>query len=296
MKKKYVLKGNKITKDLPIIDFDPGDGSFWINKKELNQEDLNTISTLSNRLRWNKDFRFDCTITKVKDMNFGFYDKCMQYYCKQIIDLRYQHKDTCWAKNAEKTVVFKKCRPDFYFKEEDKIEFIGSLKTDTNHHAINKVNATIKREFKSNPIDTVARLVKTYDNWIVFYFKKPLRGPDIKSYAKRMIKDKIKSIINYKSYERVIDIAKNIKERGWLEDLAWNPPGTVLLQSQANDLYQNWTGRHRMSALKYLHDIGEVDDEIAINFPIIKHPFERLTHSVSHPNLEKTNECCKHLN
>ena len=288
---KYILRGTEITKDLDIIDFDINDGSFFINKKHLNMTDYSTIALLVDRLRWDKEFRFDCTVTKIKDIAFGFHDKCLQNYCYEMINLNYAHKDTCWFKNAEKTYVLTLWEENKPFEQKEKIHFIQNLKTDTFNPNANKINALLKRELRLNRNNALDYLVKTDDNWIVFYSKLPLRELGLIPSYKRVIKDKIKSLIKYNNYERIVNIANNIKLKGWVEDLAWQTPGTVLLKSEETGLYQTWTGRHRINALKYLHNQKLVDDEITVNYPVIKHRLKRLIHSVSHPKRPICDEC-----
>ena len=88
-----------------------------------------------------------------------------------------------------------------------------------------------------------------------------------------------------------MNIANNIKLKGWDEDLAWETPGAILLKSEETGLYECWTGRHRINALKYLHNQKLVDDEMTVNYPLIKHSLKGLRLGVSHPKLTMCDEC-----
>ena len=59
----------------------------------------------------------------------------------------------------------------------------------------------------------------------------------------------------------------------------------------AKNKYNLITGRHRIAAAKYLNSLGELSDDLRVNFPIVSYPWENWIFNFPFPGFDICNQC-----
>ena len=100
---KYSEYANRILDDIPFVNFDETDGTFYFLYNDLTISEKKKAWKIVETLRWDNNFKFDCHSVMVKDFNTGYHDKCLENYCYERLIKKKRHKNTCWVMNNSKT-------------------------------------------------------------------------------------------------------------------------------------------------------------------------------------------------
>ena len=271
---------NDIIAGVPFLSFNYDIGTFEINEPDLSWDQIKVLGKALKKLRKNRLETPPCKIVGLEELVFGYYDRCLEHYCYERLNLNVPHDQTCWVRFAEKSYCLGKIDPDKDFNDHEKKKFFEALSLQNN----NFVSMSIYRAYKKNP--ELRHALKINNNgWIMLCADVPIRSLNKTTRIKDDIKALIKKLIRYQKDDRVLNIVKNIENNGWNNDLAWQPNhGFMLGYSRSSHRYLALTGRHRIAAARYLFSQGKISGSTIIEVPIITYTWKSWLQAVPHPD------------
>tara|TARA_B100000315_G_C14427817_1_gene518704 strand:- start:35 stop:943 length:909 start_codon:yes stop_codon:yes gene_type:complete len=295
---KYSEYANRILDDIPFVNFDETDGTFYFLYNDLTISEKKKAWKIVETLRWDNNFKFDCHSVMVKDFNTGYHDKCLENYCYERLIKKKRHKNTCWVMNNSKTYCIGKISKNSPFTDNIKIKFINSLPSDSNDLLANKINNTVKYNLVYNKLKLLNNISSSKDGWITVKLNYLINNESPFQNIIRSLRKIKRQIVNndYEinlQYIKILEIVENIRKIGWNENLAWATPNTVIGYSLVNNIYFTLTGRHRIAALMYLYNRGEISGSTKINFPVIKYNWRSWLQGTPHPKSQLCDHCSK---
>jgi hypothetical protein len=219
---------------------------------------------------------------RLDELTMGYYDRCLEYYCHERLDMNKRHEETCWARYAAKTYCLGRIDPGVEFGTEQKARFMERL---AREESDNYVAMSIYRAYRRNR-SLLKTLKKDDQGWVLLHADinvAPLKARDrliasAKSFAKRAL--------GYPQDDRVLKVVRSIEAHGWDNDLAWTEPegGAVLGYSRTTGLYFALTGRHRIAASRYLYSQGRLAGSTLMEFPVITYAWGPWKQARPHPD------------
>ena len=261
-----------------FLSYNTAMNSFEIKEYNLSWEEFTSLHEPIERMRHTIPpegfFR-----TNVKDINLGFYDKCLEDYCSDRLEKNISIKDTDLVSKGNKVIIFGRVLSDSEFTLDSKTVFLDSLKSTKD-----QLSSSIYRHYQKNN-SFIQNISITDEGWVKAFLDYPIvYNNDIKSKL-QYLRERIKKTIGYYSEDRVLGVINNIRQVGWDESLTWRPHiGSQLIQgsiigisskSQTNSLI---TGRHRITAALYLHKRGEIKEQLIFDYPRITYPWKTWVH------------------
>jgi len=212
----------------------------------------------------------------------GYYDRCLEHYCYERLNLKVPHEQTCWVRFASKTYCLGRAKPDTEFDHGAKIQFLERLRRDERD---NYVAMSVYRAYQRNP-ELIDGLKKDEAGWIILHADVPIRPLDPKERVKVSVKDFLKKVLGYPNDDRVLRVVQSIETHGWDNDLAWKLPegGAVLGYSRSTGRYFAITGRHRVAAARYLYSQGKLSGATLLEFPVITYLWGAWKQGRPHPD------------
>jgi len=219
---------------------------------------------------------------KLDKINTGYYDKCLEYYCYQSINLGLNDNETCWYQNGLNTHCLGKYGDKRNMSLDEKFDYflkLGKEKENFIYYSIFK--AWKRNQGLSN------NLKIDNEGWIYFNANIPYLNSGIKS----KIKDKLRKALGYPKGKNILKIIKSIKKNGWDQNLASRPLGGVLGYSTILKKHHVITGKHRIASLKYLHSQDQIDGSTEIHYPIISYNWGNWKQWRPYPGFDLCDNC-----
>lgn len=263
---------------VPFLSFNYDAGTFEINEPDLTWDQIKVLGKALKKLRKNRPQSPPCKSVRLEELELGYYDRCLEHYCYERLNLNVPHDQTCWVRFAEKSYCLGRVDPGIDFNDNEKEKFLKDLC----HQNDNFVSMSIYRAYKKNA--ELRHALKIDSNgWIIFCADVPIRSLNKTTRIKDDIKALIKKLLRYQQDDRVLDIVKNIDNKGWNNELAWEPNhGFMLGYSGSSHRYLALTGRHRIAAARYLFSQGKISGSTLIEVPIITYPWKSWLQAVPH--------------
>lgn len=211
------------------------------------------------------DFPILFETIKLKDLNLAFYAKCLERYIHQVLDEGIPHSETCWGSHCEK------------------IYDIGYISQKNEEKASKMTEIFFKQlEINRKHFNQKSNLF-VVNNWLKFFDQ----NHEIKKNTLiKKLKFLIKEVFNL-NYDRSIKLANKIKKEKFKKELFYvNKLGmnVVLGYSEITKNYMIFHGKHRITVLKYLQSIGELDINFELAIPKIRYNSNHFRQSA--PGLE----------
>ena len=211
---------------------------------------------------------------KVSDLSLEYYDNCLVHYCRQSRDLGIRHKDTCWVRNCEDIVS------------------LGPSPL-----SIKNVDLLYPM---SKPYGVLARFIRWMamkqvcfdeEGWAFIRFLPPL------DFSVKAILIRARyfflTIFNFRRRDRILDIVDSIIKHGWRNSRAIIPHPSVLIYHRLTNKFSVHTGRHRISAVRYLYDVGLVPSHLLLDAVVISVPWGPLRTGRPYPGTVRCENCLK---
>jgi hypothetical protein len=279
--KKYI---QDIVEGIPFLSFNYTTGTFDVSDSvpDPTWEQIQLLYKAVGKLSKNRPPPPSFCSVRLDQLITGYYDRCLEYYCYERLNLQIPHEQTCWVRFAEKTFCLGRVDPGTHFDDETKVQFMESLGRERRD---NYIAMSIYRAYHKNP-ELRHALKKDEEGWLMFLADVSIGPLHHKERIKTYIKNLLKKILRSPNDDRVLKIVQSIEAYGWDNDLAWVLPegGAVLGYSRTTKRYFALTGRHRIAAVKYLHSQGKISGSTRIEFPVITYPWGSWMQGRPHPD------------
>lgn len=211
----------------------------------------NKITVTSSRLAYGERFelrkklmaelrnKYPKYTIKVKDINVGYYDKCLWRYLEEVCLREWEPRNSCWHKYAQNN----KCV--------DKLDDGEIFDSDRRRLLLRR----IKREHMSLEDNIFDKLAFDEDNFVYILSNNVYTEP-------------------YK----IEKIFHTVMKKGWNEYASiFNP--IIIGYSHNRGIHQVISGRHRVAVLKCLVNRGMISKNMKIHCHYVEYPFETLTYT-----------------
>ena len=272
----YVLEG------VPFLKFNYATGTFDVSDAMYDPtwEYIQLLYKAVQKLRFNPPPLPAFHTVRLDEIDTGYYDRCLEYYAYERLQLNKLHTETCWIRYAERTHCLGKIAPGAELDDEAKVRFFERLGRERKNDFI---AMSIFRAYRKNPEIRHALKVDE-EGWLMFFRGNlPIMPLSRTERTKIMAKDLVKKMIGYSSSDRILRLIESIENHGWDQDLARKPSG-VLGFSRKTRRYLVFTGKHRIAALKYLYSQGRISGSTRIEYPVITYPWGAWRHGRPHPD------------
>jgi len=186
-----------------------------------------------------KDIAPTSTIV-LKDINVGYYDKCLEKYLHERLDLFITNEQTCWYKMAQNNKCIGFLKPDMEFDDKAKKAFLQQ-----------------KEKIKPGwDQPEYINLLKRNDEGYIFFL----------------------SNYEFTKDDGIIQLVRNIQQYGFSNYLSVSSP-IILGYSIISQTYSLISGRHRIASLKYLASQDIISSKQEIVCHIIKYPYDSLIYT-----------------
>jgi len=222
-----------------------------------------------------------CSV-RLDELTMGYYDRCLEYYCYERLELNRRHEETCWVRYAEKTYCLGRMDPAAEFGPEEKARFMERLAREESR---NYVAMSVWRAYRKNH-RLLRTLKKDDEGWVLLLADIPMRPLGYRERLVASAKESAKRVLRYPREDRVLRVVRSIEASGWNNDIAWTEPegGAVLGYSTSGRRYFALTGRHRIAAARYLYSQGKLSGATLLEFPVIEYPWGPWRQGRSHPD------------
>jgi hypothetical protein len=242
-----------VVEDVPFLSFNYTTGTFDVSDgiSDPTWEQLRVLGKAIRKLSHNRPPPPTFCSVRLDQLVTGYYDRCLEHYCYERLNLKIPHEQTCWVRFAEKTYCLGRVDPSTEFDDEAKARFLESLGREERD---NYVAMSIYRAYRKNP-EIRHALKKDDEGWLILHADVPIGPLDRRERIKVSVKDFLKRMLRYPRDDRILKVVQSIETRGWDNDLAWELPegGAVLGYSRTTGRYFALTGRHRIAAARYLY-------------------------------------------
>jgi hypothetical protein len=260
-----------VVEGIPFLSFDYITGTFDVSDavSDPTWEQVRLLYKAVQKLRFNPPPPPPFHAVRLDQLVTGYFDRCLEHYCYERLNLKIPHKQKCWIRIAEKTHCLGRVDPGTEFDDEARIRFMESLGLERRDDFI---AMSIYRAYCKNP-EIRHALKKDDEGWLMFFRGDiPIMPLDRRGRLKVSIKNFLKKVLRYQGNDRSLKLVQSIERRGWDQALARRPSG-VLGFSRTTRRYFVITGKHRIAALKYLHSQGRIDGSTLIEYPVITYPW-----------------------
>lgn len=261
-----------VAHDIPFLSFNHTTGTFDVCDavSDPTWGQVRLLYRAVQRLRFNPPPPPPFHTIRLDQLTTEYFDRCLERYCYERLNLNLPHKQTCWVRFAEKTYCLGKVAPDTDFTDEAKIRFMESLGRGERRDSF--IFMSIYRAYRRDP-EIRHALKKDAEGWLMFHRGDiPILPLDRWGRIKVFLKNLLKRISGYQGNDRSLKLIRSIETHGWDSNLARKPSG-VLGFSRKTRRYFVITGKHRIAALKYLHSQGRISGGTLIEYPVITYPW-----------------------
>jgi len=280
--KEYI---ERVTSQVPFLNFNYKRHQFDITIPDITWEQIKELNKALTILR-NEPIRPGICQTYLDELQTGYYDKCLEYYCYERLDLGIPHKETCWVRYAEKVFCIGRIAPN--------TELTDSMRNDIlSHLARQKHNGVYQEICKMCRTITQARkcIKANSEGWVMFYGDIPIRSGYLKNRIRDAARRLTRRIFGTVEQDRVLNIVESIRRHGWDPELAYQPSCSLIGYSHSTKRFLMLTGRHRIAALRYLYSKGEVPGSIVLDYPVITYRWSDFLHGCKHPDISHCLNC-----
>jgi hypothetical protein len=224
---------------------------------------------------------------RVDQLDTGYFDRCLERYCYERLNLDIPHEETCWVRLARKTYCLGKIDPGTEFDDRAKARFLESLGRERRQDIL---AMSIHRAYRRDPQVRHA-LRMDAEGWLMFYLGNiPLTPLGRVRRIGALTKARIKRALKYRDEDRVLRVVRGIEALGWSNELAGKDRG-VLGYSRATGRYFSIVGKHRIAALKYLCARGKIDGSTLVHYPVITYPWGPWLRGRPYPGVSLCERC-----
>ena len=274
MKREYSDYINYVIGESKHLSFNHESNAFEIENYQLSWLDFCSLSSSLKRMRYNIPPK-GLFHTELREIELGFYDKYLEDYCTDRLERNVSIGSTNLISKGDKVHVIGRNPSSTSFSDDEKKIYLKSLKNSSD-----PIHKTLYRLNERNKF-LLSNLYITDEDWILCFLSDPVifssglrRGID-------HLKLQIKKLTGYVSEDRILGVIKNIRKKGWDDNLTWRPhiesneiQGSIIGISSKSSSYSLLTGRHRVTAAVYLYKKGELDGEIVLDYPRIIYPWK----------------------
>lgn len=246
-----VVRKQRWLKDERLLKYSPSQKKFLVMKSDLEWEQK---MLLRRSMMINFKTFYPLYRIKLQDINIGYFDQCLVKYTHERETLLIKNEDTCWGKYACNNWCYYWSNPDNKFNSDEKMYVIKKL------NAFRSLNGS-KSIFH---MSSITKLLIRDESGYVF----------------------IRSDHKYEEDDRVLSIVNSIRKNGFKNKLSTLLSPIIIGYSNITGIHNVISGRHRIAALKYLFQEGELDGKTIIKCHLVEYPFESIT--LTRPF---TNEC-----
>lgn len=277
---------NKVTTEVPLLTFNYDSGTFDVSENEPTWDVIKNVYKAVEIFRSNPIPSPHFNPVRVNQIQLGYYNRCLEHYCYERLNLGISHEQTCWIRYASKTYCLGRIDPSAKFDDIAIKLFMESL----NERKNDFIAMSIYKAYRRKP-NIVHDLKKDEEGWLMFCSAIPIEPLGKKDRIKDFCKNSIKKTIGYDKGKRILKLIENIRINGWDNNLAKKPLCGVLGYSRKTKCYQVFTGKHRIAALKYLYSQGEISGSTFIEYPVITYPWGPWRHGRPHPDSPVCERC-----
>ena len=274
MNKKYAEYINYVIGGSRHLSFNSNKNAFEVSDYYLSWQDLESLNPSLKRMRFNKPPK-DLFKTKLDEINLDYFDKFLENYCTDRLENNIPISSTDLISKGEKIHVIGRNLSNNFSLNSEKINYLQSLKDSEN-----PIHQILFKLYKNDNLN-LDNLYSTDEGWILCFLDDQIIFSTGLRKKLDFFKLKIKKLIGYVSEDRILGVVKNIRKRGWDENLTWLPhigsneiQGSIIGISSKSNSYSLLTGRHRIAAAVYLYKKGELNDDIVLDYPRIIYPWK----------------------
>jgi hypothetical protein len=279
----YVIDG------VPFLSFNRAQGTFEVSDavSDPSWEQAQLVREAVRRIRLVPLPFPPLRAVRVDQLATGYFDRCLERYCHERLNLMIPHEQTCWVRFARKAYCVGRVDPGTEFNDLAKARFAESLGQERSQDL---VAMSIYRAYHRNP-EIKHGLKRDAEGWVMFHLGdiplQPLgRAMGIGSRAKGCIK----KMLRYQENDRVLRLVRNIEAHGWDRAAASGDFG-VLGYSRATGRHFTIVGKHRIAAVKYLHSEGRIAGSTLIHYAVITYPWEQWFRRRPYPGASPCEQC-----
>jgi hypothetical protein len=272
-----------IVQGIPFLAFDHDSGHFEVREdtSDPSWEQVKLLGVATRRLSRQRPPQPSLFRVRLGDIHTGYYDRCLEHYCCERLDLNVPHEQTCWARFASKTHCLGRIDPDDPFDYRAKVQFLDRL---AHEEAGNYVAMSIYRAYRKQP-GLADALKKDADGWVFFWGNVAIRPLDVRGRLVSWLRETARGAIRSTPDDRVLGVVHSIETHGWDNDLAWpaTEGGAVLGYSRSTNRHMVLTGRHRVAAARHLYSGNKLDGETILELPVITYSWGTWRHGRPYP-------------
>ena len=273
-----------VTEGIPFLSFDYSTGQFSVSDAVADPtwEEIRALGKAIRKLCHRRPPPPSFYSVRLDELNMGYYDRCLEYYCHERLDLNRSHEETCWARYAEKTYCLGRGDRAGEFDAEQKARFMEWLAREERD---NYVAMSVWRACRTNR-RLLDALKRDDEGWVLLHADIPIRPLDGRQRLVASMKEWVKRMLRYPRNDRVLLVVRSIEAHGWDNAAAWKEPegGAVLGYSRTWHRYFALTGRHRIAAARYLYSQGKLAGSTILEFPVISYPWGPWRQGRPHPD------------
>jgi len=283
-RQKYI---DEVVSGVPFLVFNRETGRFDITEPDLNWDQIKLLSKSISKLRnepppsgWFSQIRLD-------EFSVGYYDKCIEYYAYERLNLGRLHQQTCWVRHAQQTYWLRRLQqPEIASFKLNKLAMLKQFAREEPSH----ITRSVYKACRGNR-DLLRNLKIDNAGWIIFHGNICLYPTSFRKRLYYFLRDIYRQVKGIPEEDRVLGLIRSILEHGWDPKLARQPSGSVLGYSRTTKRYMGLCGRHRLAALRYLYSQGKISGGLLIDFPVITYPWDCWFQSRPHPDLPICDHC-----
>jgi len=273
---------------IPFLSFKRATGVFEVSEaiSDPSWEQARMVLEAVRRLNLRPSPQPPLHTIRVDQFTMGYFDRCLECYCYERLNLGKAHQETFWARFASRIFCLGRIDPRAEFDDRAKERFLENVGRERRD---NVAAMSAYRAYRKNPAVRQA-LTRDAEGWLMFYFGDIPLAP--LGRARRLgasVKRVIKRTLRYQPDDRVLSVVRSIESRGWVQELARE--GGVLGYSRETGRYFAITGKHRIAALKYLHSQGKIDGATPVHYPVVTYPWGPWLRGRPHPDIPLCERC-----
>ena len=274
---------------IPFLSFNRTEGTFDVSDEVSDPSwgQIQLVLEAVRRLRLERVPFPPLQPVRVDQLATGHFDRCLERYCHERIDLNIPHEQTCWVRLARKTYCVGKMDPAAEFDDRARTRFMDSLGRDRQQDV---VAMSIYRAYRKDPRVRHA-LRMDAEGWLMFHLGDvPLRPLDPVRRIGAVTKAWIKKVLKYRDGDRVLKVVRSIEAHGW-KGKPGERDGGVLGYSRATGCHFAIVGKHRIAALKYLYSRGKIDGSMLVHYPVITYAWGQWLRGRRYPGASLCEAC-----
>lgn len=217
----------------------------------------------------------------VASLRTGYPVRCLERYCHERLDLNVPHRDTCLHRVFERTFAVSRLSGG-ETSAFDPVKFMESLAGSES-----PISRSIHRNWRADP-SLADRLALDEQGWVIWHGEVRISDPRPLRRFEQGVRRALRERIAGPRDDRVLKIVESIRRNGWQGRAASGSGGGVLGLRLRDNVVQPFHGKHRVAALCYLFNRGEISGETLVDFPVIAYQTDDWRTHRTHP----LHPCC----